>query len=210
MNDLIIKICGMREQADLDCTAALGVNLCGFIFAPQSPRAVTPEQAAALDSGDMLRVGVFVTDDMRFIEETARAARLDRVQLHGDQSMTCANRLSRTLGAERLIRVLWPERYPDLAALEETMNRHAATAGMFLLDAGMSGGGSGKRIGPGRLRGLHAPRPWLLAGGLTPENVKETVAACAPDGVDFNSGLESEPGRKDPSRMRAALTALRG
>ena len=158
----------------------------------------------------MLRVGVFVTDDMRFIEETARAARLDRVQLHGDQSMTFANRLSRTLGAERLIRVLWPERYPDLAALEETMNRHAATAGMFLLDAGMSGGGSGKRIGPGRLRGLHAPRPWLLAGGLTPENVKETVAACAPDGVDFNSGLESEPGRKDPSRMRAALTALRG
>ena len=121
MNDLIIKICGMREQADLDCAAALGVNLCGFIFAPQSPRAVTPEQAAALDSGDMLRVGVFVTDDMRFIEETARAARLDRVQLHGDQSMTCANRLSRTLGAERLIRVLWPERYPDLAALEETI-----------------------------------------------------------------------------------------
>ena len=118
MNDLIIKICGMREQADLDCAAALGVNLCGFIFAPQSPRAVTPEQAAALDSGDMLRVGVFVTDDMRFIEETARAARLDRIQLHGDQSMTCANRLSRTLGAERLIRVLWPERYPDLAALE--------------------------------------------------------------------------------------------
>ena len=166
--------------------------------------------AAALDSGDMLRVGVFVTDDMRFIEETARAARLDRIQLHGDQSTTCADRLSRTLGAERLIRVLWPERYPDLAALEETMNRHAASTGMFLLDAGMSGGGSGKRIGSERLRGLNAPRPWLLAGGLTPENVKETVAACVPDGVDFNSGLESEPGRKDPSRMRAALTALRG
>ena len=188
----------------------LGVDLCGFIFAPQSPRAVTPEQAAALDSGDMLRVGVFVTDDMRFIEETARAARLDRIQLHGDQSMTCADRLSRTLGAERLIRVLWPERYPDLPALEETMNRHAASTGMFLLDAGMSGGGSGKRIGSERLRGLNAPRPWLLAGGLTPENVKETVAACVPGGVDFNSGLESEPGRKDPSRMRAALTALRG
>ena len=163
MNDLIIKICGMREQAELDCAAALGVDLCGFIFAPQSPRAVTPEQAAALDSGDMLRVGVFVTDDMRFIEETARAARLDRIQLHGDQSMTCADRLSRTLGAERLIRVLWPERYPDLAALEETMNRHAASTGMFLLDAGMSGGGSGKRIGSERLRGLNGCWP---AGSL--------------------------------------------
>ena len=102
MNDLIIKICGMREQAELDCAAALGVDLCGFIFAPQSPRAVTPEQAAALDSGDMLRVGVFVTDDMRFIEETARAARLDRIQLHGDQPMTCADRaLSRSGGTGR-------------------------------------------------------------------------------------------------------------
>ncbi|MFR0874975.1 MAG: hypothetical protein ACLSHC_10480 [Bilophila wadsworthia] len=59
--------------------------------------------------------------------------------------------------AERLIRVLWPERYPDLAALEETMNRHAASTGMFLLDAGMSGGGSGKRIGSERLRGLNSP-----------------------------------------------------
>lgn len=210
MKDVLIKICGMREQADLDLAAALGVDLCGFIFAPQSPRAVTPERAAALDSGGMLRVGVFVTDDMRFIEETARTARLDRIQLHGDQSMTCANRLSRTLGTGRLVRVLWPERYADRAALEDAMNRHAPSAGMFLLDAGVSGGGSGKRIGGGRLRGLNAPRPWLLAGGLTPENVKEAVADCVPDGVDFNSGIESEPGRKNPSRMRAALAALRG
>ncbi|WP_294513870.1 phosphoribosylanthranilate isomerase [uncultured Bilophila sp.] len=210
MNDLLIKLCGMREQALLDCAADLGVNLCGFIFAPESPRAVTPERAAALDSRGMLRVGVFTTDDMRFIEATAATARLDRVQLHGDQSVTCAERLSRTLGAERLIRVLWPRRYPDRHALEADMERHAHAAGMFLLDAGTSGGGSGQRVDGEGLRGLHAPRPWLLAGGLTPENVREAVEACAPHGVDFNSGLESEPGRKDPSRIRAALTALRG
>ena len=90
------------------------------------------------------------------------------------------------------------------------MERHAHAAGMFLLDAGTSGGGSGQRVDGEGLRGLHAPRPWLLAGGLTPENVREAVEACAPHGVDFNSGLESEPGRKDPSRIRAALTALRG
>ena len=210
MKDLLIKICGMCEQRPLDCAAERGVNLCGFIFAPESPRAIAPERAAALDSRDMIRVGVFTTDDMRLIEETAATARLDRIQLHGDQSVTCAERLSRTLGAERIIRVLWPRRYPDRAGLEADMERYAPTAGMFLLDAGTSGGGSGQRLSGGRLHGLRTPRPWLLAGGLTPENVGEAVGTCAPDGVDFNSGLESEPGRKDPSRIRAAVAALRG
>lgn len=210
MKKLLIKICGMREQAALDCAAACGADLCGFIFAPQSPRALTPEAAGGLDSLGMLRVGVFATDDMRFISETARRARLDRIQLHGDQSLTCARALEREFGAQRLIRVLWPDRFPNRRALEEEMVRHAPTVGAFLLDAGLSGGGSGRRIGAERLRGLRAPRPWLLAGGLSAENVVEAVEACAPDGVDFNSGLESEPGRKDPSRMRAALAALRG
>ena len=210
MKKLLVKICGMREQHALDCAAALGVDFCGFIFAPESPRAISPEAAAGLDSRGMGRVGVFVTDDMRLIAESARLARLDRIQLHGDRSITCAEVLARTLGAERLIRVLWPDRYPDRQALEEAMNRHAPTVGAFLLDAGLGGGGSGRRIGEEKLSGLRAPKPWLLAGGLTPENVREAVEACAPDGVDFNSGLESEPGRKDPSRMRAAVAALRG
>lgn len=209
MKQCLIKICGMREQPALDHAAALGVDLCGFIFA-KSPRTISPEAAAELDSRGMERVGVFVTDDMRFIAETARLARLDRIQLHGDQSITCAGALARRLGAECLIRVLWPDRYPDRRTLEEVMSRHAPTVGAFLLDAGLSGGGSGKRIGVENLHGLRVPRPWLLAGGLTAENVREAVEACAPDGVDFNSGLESEPGRKDPSRMRAALAALRG
>ena len=206
----MIKICGLREQADLDCAAANGADMCGFIFAPESPRAVTPAQAAGLDSHGMIRVGVFVADDMRFIEETARTARLDRIQLHGDQSVTCALCLSRTLGADSIIRVLWPERYPTRQALEDAMLRHAPAAGLFLLDAGQIGGGSGRRINGPPLNGLRAPRPWLLAGGLTPKAAADAVAACRPDGGDFNSGLESEPGRKDHVRIRAALTALKG
>ena len=59
------------------------------------------------------------------------------------------------------------------------------------------------------LCGLHSPRPWLLAGGLNPENVAASVAACQPDGVDLNSGLESTPGHKDQARIKAALLALR-
>jgi len=206
MKQLLVKICGMRRQADLDCAAALGVDLCGFIFAPQSPRALSPAQAAALDSHGMLRVGVFVTDDAGFIEETTAAARLDRIQLHGSQSPACAERLAAALGEENLIRVLWPARYRDVRELAAAMAKE--TAGMFLLDAGSDGGGSGRRIEMA-LAGLPSPKPWLLAGGLTPENLGDAVRRHHPDGVDFNSGLESCPGCKRPERIRAALAALR-
>lgn len=206
---LLIKICGMRDQAALDCAAERGAALCGFVFAPKSPRAITPEQAAGLDSHNLLRVGVFVTDDVEFILKAVAVARVDRVQLHGEHRAESVARLARTLGPERLIRVLWPRRYADRAALEADMHRLAPNAGLFLLDAGLSGGGSGDRLDTAWLRGLRSPRPWLLAGGLNPENVVAAVGACAPDGVDFNSGLESEPGRKDPARIRAALAVLR-
>lgn len=210
MSRLLIKICGFREQPDLDCAAGLGVDLCGFIFASQSPRSITAERASRLESHGMLRTGVFLTDDMRFIENTARIARLDRIQLHGDQSLTCAGQLCRMLGVEKLIRVLWPERYPDRKALEEDMRRHAETCSMFLLDASLSGGGTGCRVGMEKLCGLKAPHPWLLAGGLNPSNVGDVVNLTGPGGVDLNSGVESDPGHKDHERMRAALAVLRG
>lgn len=206
---LMSKICGMRDQAALDCAAEAGAALCGFIFAPESPRAITPEQAAALDSQGMLRVGVFVTDDVDAILKAVAVARLDRVQLHGQHSTESLKRLALALGPERLIRVFWPRRYADRAGLEEDLLRWAPSVGMFLLDAGLSGGGSGDRLDAAWLRGLRSPRPWLLAGGLNPENVVAAVGACTPDGVDFNSGLESAPGQKDLARIRAALAALR-
>ncbi len=207
MNTLLVKICGLRRQEDLDCAAALGVDFCGFIFHPSSPRSITPAAAAALDSRGMRRVGVFVGQDAAEIRSIMRVARLDMAQLHGDQPPECAH----ALGAARIIRVLWPARYPNRAALEADMARHAPDTTLFLLDAGVRGGGSGCTLSGAPLPGSAAPRSWLLAGGLAPDNVRHMLAGCSGcGGVDMNSGLESAPGCKDHQKIRAAMTALRG
>lgn len=86
----------------------------------------------------------------------------------------------------------------------------APHCGLFLLDAGQSGGGSGHTLRWRALQGLHAPRPWLLAGGLSPDNMESALAECAPDGLDLNSGLETTPGVKDPARLASAVRIVRG
>lgn len=204
---LIVKICGMRDQDALDA-AAPGADMIGFIFAPGSPRGISPADAARLDTGRMARAGVFTGHDAQAMLDIAARARLDFLQLHGGQPEALAAELAARFGAEHLIRVFWPQRYADRPALERALREAAPHAGLFLLDAGTSGGGHGVRLDADFLAGLDAPRPWLLAGGLTPANVAEAVARCRPGGVDLNSGLESTPGHKSPQLIRAALAAL--
>ncbi len=200
---MLIKICGLTRQADVDEAARLGARFCGFIFHPKSPRCLTPEQAARLESGSMQRVGVFVEQSADEILRVMREARLDLAQLHGGQSVACA----RAVGAERVIRVLWPDRYMHRAQLHSELQKHADACAWYLLDAGLAGGGSGKRLEWQDLYGLRTPHPWLLAGGLNTDNVRRALAQCAPDGVDFNSGIEDAPGRKNSQKMAAAVTA---
>lgn len=201
-----VKVCGLTRQSDVDAAARLGAHLCGFIFHTQSPRCISPCAAASLQSGGMARVGVFVEQGAEEILAIMRLARLDYAQLHGQQSRCCAERI----GPARVIRVLWPGRYASLAELEADMAAHAGACALFLLEAGKSGGGSGQTQDWTRLRGLAPPRPWLLAGGLGPANAAACVAACAPDGLDFNSGVEEAPGKKSPELLAAALAAATG
>lgn len=201
-----IKVCGLTRQSDVDAAARLGATFCGFIFHPASPRFLTPAAAAALESGHMARVGVFVGQGAEEILAIMAEARLEYAQLHGGQDRAAAERI----GPARVIRVLWPERYAGRAELEADMAVHADGCAMFLLEAGLDGGGGGQPQDWTRLAGLAAPRPWLLAGGLGPANVAAAVAACGPDGLDFNSGVEEAPGKKSPDLLAAALVAAAG
>lgn len=200
---MLIKICGLTRQEDLDLAARLGAQLCGFIFHPKSPRYTAPERVARLESGSMLRVGVFVEQEAEEIQRIMKIARLDLAQLHGGQSLDCAL----AVGPERVIRVIWPDRYAHRALLHAELQKHAQACSSYLLDAGTAGGGSGRRLEWRDLSGLRPPRPWMLAGGLNAGNVRRALSWCAPEGVDFNSGIEDAPGVKNESRLWAAVEA---
>ncbi len=197
-----IKICGMSEQCLIDEAAALGVEFCGFVFHEPSVRNVAPSLVASLDTHGMKRVGVFVRQSADEIRQIADEAGLDFIQLHGGQSAEFAGQFP----AERIIRVLWPSRYESLAALQRDIDAFAGSCGMYLLDAGM---GSGRELDWSRLGPLSFPHPWFLSGGLGPENVARALSLCSPDGLDFNSKLESSPGRKSGERMEKAVAAVR-
>lgn len=198
---MLIKVCGLTRQQDLDMASSLGAGMCGFIFHAPSPRNVTPAHVASLESGTMLRVGVFVNQNAEEICRIMAEARLDMAQLHGRQDKDCAM----AVGVQRVIRVIWPGRYCHRALLYNELQKHAGACACYLLDAGLTGGGSGTRLDWQDLSHLPAPHPWLLAGGLSADTVGQALRLCSPDGIDLNSGVEDAPGLKNAQKLATAL-----
>jgi phosphoribosylanthranilate isomerase len=168
-----------------------------------------------MPAGMAARVGVFAGLPAGEVLRIMKTARLDLAQLHGDEDEA----FCRAVGPERVIKVLWPQRFAaarpedaDGAAvlLHEACLRFAPACAFFLLDAGPSGGGGGAVMPWEGLRGFMPPRPWLLAGGLAPDNLHNAFAACSPWAADLNSGVEEAPGLKDAVKLTAAAAVLRG
>lgn len=201
----LIKICGITNRKDADACVAAGADFVGFIFHDPSPRNMQPSAVADIATGRARRVGVFVRQSQAEVLEIMRRARLDLAQLGGDQDRS----FCRAVGPERVLRVFWPERHRTRAGLADELGMFEGFAAYALLDAGVSGGGHGRAQDFGFLRGLEAPMPWLLAGGLSPDNLPEAMAQCAPAGFDLNSGLESAPGVKDAGLVRRAVDLIR-
>lgn len=193
----------MTRQEDLDLAEELGFDFCGFIFHPKSPRHIAPEKACALKTGNLQRVGIFVNQDVAEIISIMRTAKLDYIQLHGAHTPEHV----RQIGADRVIRTLWPQKYYKAGALEQEAERYKCA--FFLLDAGQAGGGSGQTLGWDKLSGLNLPAPWFVAGGLDAHNAADAAKTCNPWALDFNSGLEDSPGIKNHKKMLAAATAVR-
>ena len=201
---LLVKVCGMTRQEDADASRNLGADLLGFIFHAPSPRNVAPEQAAAIATPGVLRVGVFVRQDPDEVRRIMEAARLDLAQLAGNQDPD----FCRAVGPERVVRVFFPERLAGRAELEAELARFAGCKRYALLDAGASAGGSGRSLPFASPAGIRPPAPWLLAGGLSAANLPEALAQCTPAGVDLNSGVEGAPGIKDRAKLAAAFAAI--
>jgi phosphoribosylanthranilate isomerase len=197
-----IKICGITRLDDALLAARLGADALGFNFWPGSKRFIDPDAARAIV--DRLPpfvspVGVFVNQPPDEVLFTAARAGIGTVQFHGDEGWDAVNGFA--IPAVKALRVAGPESLAD-------MHRYRVRA--FLLDAPSAGfGGSGATFDWAVAREAAARVPVILAGGLTPENVREAIRAVRPFGVDVASGVESAPGVKDTDKLRRFIEAAR-
>ncbi|WP_431283694.1 phosphoribosylanthranilate isomerase [Humitalea sp. 24SJ18S-53] len=208
-----IKICGLSDAAGFDAACAAGADYVGFVFFPASPRNVTPEQAAALSArqqGGPIRVGLFVDADDDAIARVLDVVPLGILQLHGEESPARCAELRQKFGLP-VMKAIGVATVADLAVLAD----YAPVVERFLLDAKAPPGadlpgGNAAVFDWSVLRGAAIPRPWLLAGGLTPGNVAAAIAATGAPGVDVSSGVERARGQKDPGLIAAFCRAARG
>jgi phosphoribosylanthranilate isomerase len=201
-----IKICGITNLEDAMLAAELGADALGFIFYPQSPRKVAPEAARQIIAQlppFVTSVGVFVDEAAAVVKELAARAGLDWIQVHGQESPEYCRNLGR--------RVIKGFRIKDAGALAELEPFRGAVQA-FLLDAYKTGqvGGTGEIFDWRLAREAKKYGQIILAGGLTPENVAQAIAAAQPQAVDTASGTEAAPGKKDPAKLKAFFRAVRG
>jgi phosphoribosylanthranilate isomerase len=205
-----VKICGINDPAAMRAAVAAGADFVGFVFFPPSPRAVTPAEAAALAMEGPTKVGLFVDPTDEAIAAVLAALPLDLIQLHGEETPARCAAVKVRFGLP-VMKALGIASRADLALLAD----YAPAVDRFLLDAKAPPGATlpGGNAAPfdwSLLTGAAVPRPWLLAGGLTPENVTEAVRIAGAPGVDVSSGVERARGVKDPARIAAFVAAARG
>jgi phosphoribosylanthranilate isomerase len=197
-----VKVCGLSEAGHIARAAAGGARYIGFVFYPPSPRSLDPEHAGRLARSaprGPLKVGVFVDPSDAELERVLAAVPLDVLQLHGDETPERVAEIGRRtdLRTMKAIRVAEAD---DLAPLPG----YAEVADLVLFDAkpprdpGTLPGGNGLAFDWRLLRNIRLDRPWLLAGGLHAGNLEEAVRLTAAPCVDVSSGVETEPGAKDP------------
>lgn len=192
MNRPKIKICGLRRREDISYVNEAMPDFAGFIFDSSRRRFIEPEKAAGLVSGLDSRirsVGVFVNAPEEYILETARTVGFDVIQLHGSESPAYISHLKTASG----LPVIDARR---VSTADDVSSACQSPADMILLDNG--GGGTGKVFDWSLVSDV--PRDFILAGGISPDNVSAAIGACKPWGVDVSSSLETD-GYKDRNKI---------
>ncbi len=202
-----VKICGVNSAAAFDASAEAGADWIGFVFYDRSPRCVTPAEAAALSRrlpGGPRRVGLFVDPDD---DEIAHA--LDLMNLHSLQVYAEPARLA-TIRAKFGVPVWRPVGIETAADLPEDSGVAACLVIEAKAPAGATRPGGNAAIFDWRvLAGWEPATPWLLAGGLSVDNVAQAVAESGAPAVDVSSGVESAPGTKDAKLIAAFVAAAK-
>jgi phosphoribosylanthranilate isomerase len=205
-----IKICGINSPEAIAAAADAGADYLGFVFFPPSPRCVSPAQAAALRAVRPEAppgIGLFVKPSLDEVATVLAAMRLDGLQIYGDPALARAIRARFGLPVWLALGV---SASADLAAAERAAE---GLDGMVIESKPPLGatrpGGNAAALDWSLLAGWNPPLPWLLAGGLAPDNVAEAIARSGATGVDVSSGVEQAPGVKDKALIRAFIKSSR-
>jgi phosphoribosylanthranilate isomerase len=212
----LVKICGITSAVDAHAATDAGADALGFNFFNKSRRFIEP--AAARQIVDelpdrMLKVGVFVNKSASEIASIVAEARLNAVQLHGDEPATILSQLPTHVRIVRAYRCTGEGLAPLERYLDECHSLGRMPDAVLIdSDAGAAYGGTGEQADWRLIREQQSALgglPLILAGGLTSENVAGAIEAVRPAGVDVASGVEREPGIKDPQRIAEFISASR-
>ena len=210
--DIQVKICGLTDLAGIEASVNAGARYLGFNFFPKSPRYVTPAQAAELATAvppGVCKVALTVDADNALLDDITGQAPFDMLQLHGHETPERVAAVKARYGLP-VMKVVGVANAEDLANVEA----HSTVADQILVDAkppkgAVLPGGNGIAFDWKLIAGRRWPVPWMLAGGLTPENVSEAIAQTGARQVDVSSGVESAPGCKDADMIADFLASTK-
>lgn len=212
MTDIAIKFCGLSRPQDVSAAARAGARYVGFVFFPKSPRNVTIPQARALAlevPTGIAKVALVVNADDATLDEIVAQVPLDMLQLHGSETPERVAQVRKRYGLP-VMKAIGVAEAADLAAIDV----YSEVADQLLIDTKKPKGadrpgGNGATFDWSLLAGRkYWTVPWMLAGGLTADNVAEAVRVTGARQVDLSSAIESAPGVKDADRMAAFSAAL--
>ena len=204
MNRVRVKYCGITRLEDAQAAVSLGVDALGFLLTKKSKRFIEPPRARAIREtlpAFVAAVVLFNNDDETWIGESLRIVKPDIIQFHGTESRA----LCESFGVRYVKTIGMGEE----GAVERTVAEHP-NAVAYLLDSNKPGeqGGSGVAFDWSRIP-TNLPKPMILAGGLTCDNVALAIRKVRPYAVDLASGIESAPGIKDAEKMRRFIEEVR-
>jgi phosphoribosylanthranilate isomerase len=201
---VVVKICGLSTPETLEAALTAGVDLVGFVFVAKSPRYIDIDAARSLGiqtGGRAKKVALLVDPDDRTVAQVLNALNADFLQLHGQESPERVSLLRRQAGVP-IIKAVGVAAAADLAAIRP----YLGIADRILIDAKPPAaaaypGGHGASFDWSILTALEPGLPFILSGGLNPENVMSALARVRPWGIDVSSGVERAPGQKDNARI---------
>lgn len=205
-----VKICGITQIKQGQEIVALGANSLGFICVERSPRYIAPAKIRKIVEGLPLnidKVGVFADHSLTEIVKVVDLAKLTAIQLHGAESPEFCIQLRQKIPQN--VEIIKAFRIKTSASLQDTIV-YIDQVDTLLLDAyhPQMLGGTGQTINWQDLAEFRPSIPWMLAGGLTPDNVAAALSRLKPDGIDLSSGVERSPGDKNITKVTQLFQAI--